>query len=217
MDIKHQQLNAYYYTCFSQRNFDEKDVLGFLTVAGNDPQFEVLYALKELVTTRDTETSSVKPYFDRALEIISRLGSGGKKEKIELLFSFKEIRNGLNQYFSDHGFGKLEIGAISDLLLCIISLLQGIQIHSGKNRRAAGNLCFGASHKELLLMGTIKTTVRGRSVPVTFPILAVKNDYEKVQKQDELDSPYLFETTIAEIVSNEGSLVITFPEIPSLA
>ncbi|WOV82889.1 hypothetical protein PGH26_08010 [Sporosarcina jeotgali] len=215
MDIKHQQLNAYYYKRFTQRNFDEKDVLGFLTAAGSDPQFEVLYALKELVTSRDTAASSVKPYFDRAQEIISRLGSGGKKEKIELLYSFKEIRNGLNLYFTEHGFDKLPIGTISDLLLCFISLLQGIQIHSGKNRRAVGSLCFGASHKELLLMGTIKTTVRGRSVPVTFPILAVMNEYEKIQKQDDMDSPYLFETTVAEIVTNEGSLVVTFPEIPS--
>ena len=71
MDIKHQQLNAYYYQRFTQRNFDEKDVLGFLTVAGNDPQFEVLFALKELVTTRDTDANSVKPYFDRAHDVIS--------------------------------------------------------------------------------------------------------------------------------------------------
>ncbi|REB07226.1 hypothetical protein DVB69_10275 [Sporosarcina sp. BI001-red] len=215
MDIKHQQLIAYYYQRFNQRSFDEKDVLGFLSVAGTNPQFEVLYALKELVTTRDTEANSVKSYFGRAHNVISRLGSGGQKEKIELLYSFKEIRNGLNHYFTNNGFDKLETGSISDLLLCFISLLQGIQIHSGKNRRVAGNLCFGASHKELLLMGTIKTTVRGRSVPVTFPILAVKNEYENVQKQDDADSPYLFETTIAEIVSNEGNLVVTFPEIPS--
>lgn len=217
MDIKHQQLNAYYYKRFTQRNFDEKDVLGFLTVAGNDHRFEVLFALKELITSRDTDANSVKPYFDRARDIISRLGSGGPKEKIQLLFSFKEIRNGLNHYFTDNGFDKLEIGTVSDVLLCLISLLQGIQIHSGKNRRLSGSLCFGASHKELLLMGTIKTTVRGRSVPVTFPILAVKNEYENVQKQDDADSPYLFETTIAEIVSNEGKLIVTFPEIPSRA
>lgn len=215
MDIKHQQLNAYYYNRFTQRNFDEKDVLGFLTIAGNTPQFEVLFALKELVTSRDSNAYSVKAYFDRAHDVISRLGSGGPKEKIELLYTFKEIRNGLNHYFTENGFDKLEIGAISDLLLCFISLLQGIKIQTGKNRRTVGNLCFGASHKELLLMGTIKTMVRGRSVPVTFPILAVKNEYENVQKQDDADSPYLFETTIAEIVSNEGKLIVTFPEIPS--
>ncbi|MCM3758156.1 hypothetical protein M3197_11845 [Sporosarcina aquimarina] len=217
MDIKYQQLNAYYFERFTQRNFDEKDVLGFLTLAGNNPRFDVLYALKELVTTRDTDANSVKSYFDHAHDVIRRLGSGGPKEKIQLLFSFKEIRNGLNHYFTDSGFEKLEIGAVSDILLCLISLLQGIQIHSGKNRRVSGNLCFGASHKELLLMGTIKATVRGRSVPVTFPILAVKNDYENVQKQDDADSPYLFETTIAEIVSNEGKLFVTFPEIPTHA
>ncbi|MGG0644463.1 hypothetical protein ABE021_11035 [Sporosarcina gallistercoris] len=215
MDIKHKQLNAYYYNRFAQRNFDEKDVLGFLSAAGAHPQFEVLFALTELVTTRNTNADSVKAYFNRAHDVISRLGSGGPKEKIEVLFSFKEIRNGINHYFTENGFGKLEIGAISDILLCCISLLQGITIQAGKNQRIVGNLCFGASHKELLLMGTIKTMVRGRSVPVTFPILAVKNDYENVQKQDDADSPYLFETTIAEIVTDEGKLIVTFPEIPS--
>lgn len=215
MDSKHHQLNAYYYKRFTERNFNEKDVLGFLTIVGNTTQFEVLSTLKELITTRDSNTDSVKPYFDHAHEVISRLGSGGPKEKIELLYTFKEIRNGLNHYFTENGFDKLEIGAISDLVLCFISLLQGIKIQTGNNRRTIGTLCFGASHKELLLMGTIKTMVRGRSVPVTFPILAVKNEYENIKKQDDVDSPYLFETTTAEIVSNEGKLFVTFPEISS--
>ncbi|WP_432355714.1 hypothetical protein [Sporosarcina sp. A2] len=217
MDSKNRQLITYYYERFALRNFDEKDVLGFLTLAGNDAQVEVLFSLRELVITRDTESPSVKPYFNRAHSIISRIGSGGPKEKIELLYSFREFRNGVNQYFTVNGLEKLSIGAISDLLLCFISLLQGIPIHTGKNRRVVGTLCFGASEKELLLMGTIKTTVRGRTVPVTFPILAVKNEYEKIQKQDEADSPYLFETTVAEIVSNGNKMYVTFPEIPKNA
>lgn len=81
MDSKNRQLITYYYERFALRNFDEKDVLGFLTLAGNDAQVEVLFSLRELVITRDTESPSVKPYFNRAHSIISRIGSGGPKEK----------------------------------------------------------------------------------------------------------------------------------------
>ena len=215
MDRKQQQLTHYYYNRFSKREFDEKEVLGFLSTVDNDPKLKVLVALNEFTRTRNTSTPFVKDYFERAQKIISRLGTGGPKEKIDLLFTFKDIRNGLNQYFTAHGFEKLESGAVSDFLVCIISLLQAIPIHTDKNRRNPGTLCFGASQKELLLMGTLKTTVQGKSVPVTFPILTVKNDYEKILKQDEADSPYLFETTVADIVSVDGKLVITFPEIAS--
>lgn len=214
MDRKQQQLIHYYYDRFAKREFDEKEVLGFLTIAGSDPQFHALAVLKEFILTRHTDTPAVKEYFEHAHDIISRLGSGGPKEKINLLFTFKDVRNGLNQYFSAHKLEKLSTDAVSDFLVCVISLLQSIPIHRGKNRRSSGSLCFGASQKELLLMGTLNTTVRGRSVPVTFPVLTVKNEYEKVQKQDTSDSPYLFETTVADIVSTEGKLIVTFPEIP---
>ncbi|GEM_PF-4060977 len=213
MDRKLQQMNTRYFELFSDRTFEETDVLGFLSLAAGQSEISILAALHEFITVRDTQSGHVADYFKKSADIISRLGTGGPKEKIEILFTFKDIRNALNQYFAEAGCGKLSAEPVSDFLLIVISLLQHTPIRQGKNRRTAGSLIFGASQKELLLLGSLKTNVNGRSIPVTFPVLAVKNDYEPVKKQDAEDSPYLFEDSAAVMIRHDGRLLITFPEV----
>ncbi|WJY28225.1 MULTISPECIES: hypothetical protein [Sporosarcina] len=211
MDLKMKQLNQYYYDKFTARAFDEKDVLGFF--ASEVPDHPVLAEIRRLVLTREIGNGPAEVYFRHAAEVISRLGKGGPKEKIDLLYTFKDIRNALNQHFTQAGREKLSIAAVSDFLLCLISLLQHIPLGRVTGRRSSGFLCFAASKKELLLMGNLKTTVNGRSVPVTFPVLTVKNDYEKVEPRDSADTPYLFESAAAEIITQEGRLFVSFPEL----
>lgn len=62
-------------------------------------------------------------------------------------------------------------------------------------------------------MGNMKTLNKGRYIPVTFPVLSVNNNYEKITPQDSNDTPYLFNDTLIEVINIEGQLVITFPEI----
>ncbi|GKV68735.1 hypothetical protein NCCP2716_12330 [Sporosarcina sp. NCCP-2716] len=212
MDRKLQQMNTRYFEQFTGRTLVETDVLGFLSLAAGQSGSPVLCALHELTAGRDTQSGTVADYFKNAADIVSRLGSGGPKEKIELLFTFKDVRNALNQYFTEAGCGKLSAEPVSDFLLLVISLLQHVPFRQGKNRRIAGSLFFGASEKELLLLCSVKTIVNGRSIPVTFPVIAVKNEYEPVKRQDAADSPYLFEDSAAEVIRHDGKLLITFPE-----
>ena len=60
-------------------------------------------------------------------------------------------------------------------------------------------------------MGNMKVLHKGRYIPVTFPVLSVRNMYEKVKPQDDKDTPYLFDDQIIEIINNNGEMLITFP------
>ncbi|MFS0688840.1 hypothetical protein AB1K89_06320 [Sporosarcina sp. 179-K 8C2 HS] len=211
MDKKERQLFNYYYSKFAERNFDEKDVMSFLLfIKENAQDNKVIKELGDFIVQRENYSGYVKAFFDDCQDIINNLGKG-KKKKIEIMFSFKEIRNGFNALFVDQGLEKLPHEVINDFILCIISLLQHVTLVSGSSNKKVGHLSFAASSKELFLMGNMKVLHKGRFIPVTFPVLSVRNMYEKVKPQDQNDTPYLFDNEIIEVINSEGQMLITFP------
>lgn len=214
MDKKEQQLVNYYYNKFQARTFDEKDLYAFFMVVqkqAND--HKELHDLIDFLIYRDKCTGAVKEYFAECQEIINNLGKTKVRRKIEPLFSFKDIRNGFNALFQQLGFDKLPVETINDFLLCIISLLQGIKIVSSRSNQKVGHLSFAASSKELFLMGNLMIRNEGRRMPITFPVLSVKNSYEEITPQDQNDTPYLFDNEIMEVINVDKKLTITFPTI----
>ena len=213
MDKKERQLFDYYYNKFEGRSFDEKDVLSFLLfVRERAHDNKVMKELGDFVVQRENYTGYVKTFFDDCQDIINNLGKG-KRKKIENMFSFKEIRNGFNSFFIDQGLEKLPHEVINDFILCVISLLQNVTLVSGRSQKKVGHLSFAASSKDLFLMGNIRTLHRGRYIPVTFPVLSVRNMYEKVKPQDDKDTPYLFDDQIIEIIRSNEEMLITFPAL----
>lgn len=214
MDKKEQQLVNYYYNKFSERSFDEKDLYGFLMVAGKHASdIKVIKVLANFIEHREKSTGYVKDYLEECKDIINNLGKEKVRRKIENIFSFKEIRNGFNALFQQLGFEKLPLDIINDFILCIISLLQDVKIVSGSLNKEVGYLSFAASSKELFLMGNMTIKNQGRYMPITFPVLSVKNIYEEITPQDKKDTPYLFDNELIEVINNNHKLSITFPEI----
>lgn len=217
MDKKERQLMNYYYKKFVDRSFDEKDLYSFLMLVKEHVEDNhVLQELTDFIVHRENSTGYAKEYLDACKEIINNLGKTKVRQKIENIFSFKDIRNGFNALFQQVGLEKLPLEIMNDFLLCIISLLQDVKIVSGNNNRVIGHLSFAASSKELFLMGNIKIRTEGRLMPITFPVLAVKNNYEKVQAQDKNDTPYLFDHQLIEVVNINKQLVITFPDMETV-
>lgn len=213
MDKKERQLFDYYYNKFASRSFDEKDVLSFLLLIRDEVQDNrVMKELGDFIVQRENCTGHVKVFFQECKQIIDNLGKG-KKQKIENLFSFKEIRNGFNALFIEQGLEKLPPEVINDFILCLISLLQDVKLVFGNGKKEVGHLSFAASSKELFLMGNMKALHKGRFIPVTFPVLSVRNMYEKIKPQDENDTPYLFDHAIIEVINSDGEMVITFPAL----
>ncbi len=214
LDKKQQQQMTYYYNKFTDRTFDEKDLFSFLMTVKNDVHDnKVMEELSDFLLQRENNTGYVKDYLEECKQIITHLEKSKNRKKIEELFSFKEIRNGFNALFSSYGFDKLSNEIINDFILCMISLLQSVALLSGSLKKEVGHLSFAASSKEIFLMGNMKTLSNGRYIPVTFPVLSVRNIYEKITPQDSNDTPYLFNDELIEVVNIDGALVITFPEI----
>ncbi|WP_342504760.1 hypothetical protein [Sporosarcina sp. FSL K6-2383] len=214
MDKKQQQLMAYYYTKFTEQTFDEKDLYSFLMIVRNDVHDNnVIQEISNFLLQRENNTGYVKDYLEECKQIITHLEKTKNRKKIEDLFSFKEIRNSFNALFSSYGFDKLSNEIINDFILCIISLLQSVALVSGTLKKEVGHLSFAASSKEIFLMGNMKTLSNGRYIPVTFPVLSVKNIYENITPQDSNDTPYLFNDALIEVINVEGQLVISFPDI----
>lgn len=214
MDKKEQQLINHYYEMFSTRNFDEKDVYSFLmlikTHVENNTTIENLL---DFLIHRENSTGYALDYLNECKDIINNLGKTKVRQKIEPLFSFKDIRNGFNTLFQELGLEKLPVETMNDLMLCIISLLQGVRILSENGKKAIGHLSFAASSKELFLMGNMAVLNQGKRMPITFPVLSVNNRYEKITPQDAQDTPYLFDHEIMEVVRIENQLMMTFPNL----
>lgn len=214
MDKKEQQLMNYYYDKFIARSFDEKDFLGFLMIVKEHVENnEIIQDLTDFIIHREKATGYVYDYLEECKDIINNLGKTKVRRKIEHLFTFKEIRHGFNALFQQLGLDKLPIETINDFMLCIISLLQNVKITSGNSKKEVGHLSFAASSKELLLMGNMMVRSQGKTMPITFPVLAVQNRYEKITPQDEHDTPYLFDHEIMEVINLEQTLAITFPNM----
>lgn len=214
MDKKERQLIDYYYEKFANQHFDEKDLYAFLKVV--EPYLEKHQEIRELsqmIFERHHHDGHVQSYLQNCEEIIEQISKTKVRKKIHYLYEFKDIRNGFNKLFQSLGYDKLPNESFNDFQLCLISLLQGIGIHSAKTGERIGHLSFAASSKELYLMGNIQVMNRGKKMPITFPVLAVQNLYEKVEPQDSNDTPYLFDDHLIEVVNIDRQLVITFPDM----
>ena len=214
MDKKERQLIDYYYKKLVIKSFDEKDLYTFLKVVEPySEENEVVHEISHFIFKREQNTGYAQAFLKECQGIIQEIGKTKVRKKIQYLYTFKEIRNGFNQLIQQLGYEKLSNDIMNDIQLCIISLLQHVQIISPETNKKIGHLSFAASSKELFLMGNIQVMHQGKRMPITFPVLAVQNVYEDVKAQDEKDTPYLFDDHLIEAVNIDHQLVITFPDM----
>jgi hypothetical protein len=208
MDKKEKQMIEYYYNKFSTNIFDEKDVFAFLILVRYQAKdIRCLRELGDFIAHRDKDKGFIKTYLEKTKEILDNLGKVNAILKIEPVFSFKEIKNGINRILLNNGFGKLTDETINHIILCIISILQDVKL-TEKNKEI-GKLFFGISSKRIELMGQIQIVQDGvEKAKAVFPALSTKNIYYEMKKQDEYDTPYLFEDKIVEVINHEEKFLI---------
>jgi hypothetical protein len=212
MDKKEQSLLKFYYEKLLENTFDEKDLYGFLLgIRNQTKEISSIRELTDFVMLRDQHQGYVKQYL---LEIRKKFESLGKTKsafRIEDVFSFKEIKNGLNKALAEVDLAGLSNEQVNDFVACLISILQQVKII--EDDREIGKLYFALSNRQIILMAEVEVTQNlFKKTNAVFPILTANNSYIDIKKQDRYDTPYLFVDKVVEVTNREGKLEFMIPE-----
>jgi hypothetical protein len=212
MDTKEQSLLNYYYDKFIDNTIDEKDVYAFLLLISNrSKEIRCINQLADFVAQRGQHKGFIKEYIFEIRKKFESLGRTKTAIRIEDVFSFKEIKTGINKVLADFQLKGLENEKINDFVTCLISLLQQIRIID--QDREIGKLFFAISKKQIILMAEIEVSQNlFKKTNAVFPVLTANNSYIDLKKQDKYDTPYLFTDKVIEITNQEGKLEIIIPD-----
>ncbi|WP_338449451.1 hypothetical protein R4Z09_25290 [Niallia oryzisoli] len=212
MDKKEQSLLNYYYSKLMDHTFDEKDVYPFFQLIRNRcNEIRSINELTDFAVQREQYTGFIKDYIFDMRRKFESLGKTKTALRIEDVFSFKEIRSGVNKALEEWQLDGLSNEQMNDLVTCLISILQQIPIMD--NGRDIGKLFFAISHKQIILMAEIEVSQNMfKKTNAVFPVLTANNHYLDLKKQDRFDTPYLFADQVIEINCHEGKLEIVIPE-----
>ncbi|MBM7650979.1 hypothetical protein [Neobacillus cucumis] len=211
MDKKQHSLLNYYYEKLVGNTFDEKDIYGFLPAIRNkSKEIQSIDELADFVMEREEHQGFVKQYLFETKKRFESLGKTKSAFRIEDVFSFKEIKNGINKALAAAELNGLSNEQVNDFVTCLISLLQQVKII--EDDREIGKLFFALSNKQIILMAELEITQNFlKKTNAVFPVLTANNTYVDIKKQDRYDTPYLFDDKVVEITNLEGKLEITIP------
>lgn len=212
MDMKEQSLLNYYYGKLTEGTFDEKDIYAFLLLIKNQgKEIHWINEVTDFVLSRGQHNGVIKEYLYETRKKFESLGRTKAALRIEDVFSFKEIKAGLNKVLADCQLEGLANEKINQFVTCLISILQQISIMD-ENDREIGKLFFAISNKEIILMAEIEVTQNlFKKTNAVFPVLTANNSYADIKKQDRFDTPYLFVDKVVEVTNKEGKLEIIIP------
>ncbi|KAA9022017.1 hypothetical protein [Niallia endozanthoxylica] len=212
MDKKEQSLLEYYYRKLVNHTFDEKDVYAFLQLIRHRcKEIRSMNELTDLVVLREQYAGFIKDYLFEVRKKFESLGKTKQALRIEDVFSFKEMKNGVNKALEEGQLDGLTNEQMNDFVTCLISILQQISIVD--NDREIGKLFFAISQKQIILMAEIEVQQNMfKKTNAVFPVLTANNHYLAMKKQDRFDTPYLFVDQVIEIACLEGKMEIIIPE-----
>ena len=155
MDRKERTLINYYYEKLLDNRLDEKDVYAFLILLSNKSNGNsCLQELAGFVVSRGTKPGIVTEYLLETRNKFANLAKMNTALKIEEVFSFKEIKNGINQVLVDCQLKGISNEQVNDIIVCVISILQHVKIT--ENGREIGGLFFAIASKQVMLMAEVE-------------------------------------------------------------
>ncbi|ULT57552.1 hypothetical protein L1999_03035 [Neobacillus drentensis] len=212
MDKKEQSLLKFYYEKLLENTFDEKDLYGFLlAIRKQTKEIRSIQELTDFVMLRDQHQGYVTQYLLETRKKFESLGKTKSAFRIEDVFAFKEIKNGLNKALAAVELAGLSNEQVNDFSACLISILQQVKII--EDDREIGKLYFALSNRQIILMAEVEVTQNlFKKTNAVFPVLTANNSYIDIKKQDRYDTPYLFVDKVVEVTNHTGKLEIMIPE-----
>lgn len=213
MDTKEQALLNGYYQKLMDNTFDEKDVYAFLLLIYNrNKEIRWINEMTDAVIHRDQHKGAIKEFLMETKRKFENLGKTKQALRIEDVFSFKEIKNGMNKVLAEYQLPSLPNEKLNDLITCMISILQQMKIID-EQEREIGKLFFAVSSKQIILMAEMEVAQNFlKKTNAVFPVLTTNNHYVDLKKQDKYDTPYLFTDKVIEVTNQAGKLEIIVPE-----
>jgi len=208
-DIKENQLINYYYKKISLNNFDEKDIYSFLILLRQYATSKSpVYEFANFIAHREKDRGYIKDYIETTKKNIEKIGKENVKVVIKSIFTTDDIRKSLNLILEKLDKEPLNNDIVTNIILCIIVLLQDVGLYSKKNKKI-GNLVIGINKTNINLMGCINLN-NNEKININFPALTIENRY--------LDLPNYYNDNIlnlknaCEVVNCDGKIKLLINE-----
>ncbi|MCT4787614.1 hypothetical protein ACFQO8_06260 [Exiguobacterium aestuarii] len=209
MDAKESELVHRIHNKFIENSFDELDVYSFfILIREKSRSNKFIREMGDFIAHREKSKGDIKDYLERNENILINLGKAAGTMKIDDVFSFKQIRNGINNFFTTNGLTKLSNETINCIILCMISILQEVKLFDPTTKREIGKLIFALSSKNIFLNGEIKIPKDDTFIRAQFPVLSCKNVFHPLESIDRWDTPRDLNGGIIKIVNKSNKHII---------
>lgn len=209
MDAKESQLIDYYHQRIVNDAFDEKDVYVLLILLRRHSKMKsAVYEFSNFVAHREKDRGFIHEYVLDKKRIFDRLGSINAKIVIKNIFTLEQIEASFNEVLMKIGKTSFQRDTVSDIVLCIIVLLQDVKLVDKKNR-PLGSLVIGVNKDEISLLGRVSVVNgNGKSTSIIFPALEVPNKYTRTF--DHVTDTVASLKVVAEVQRIEGELTLEY-------
>jgi hypothetical protein len=158
-------------------SFTELDVLALLIILRNhSDQHNLVREFGDFVAHREKDRGILKNYRD-TVQLAFNSNSTTINEPITIkVFTSSNIRDAFNEVLRSIGKSDLDIELANQITVCIISLLQSVQV-KGKLDASIPQLKVGLTFEYIALLGQAKLPA---GHIMAFPILVAQNKYKEL-------------------------------------
>lgn len=185
MDNKESVLIDRCLTSFYQNTFVEMDVyLLLILLRQHSKNNSIVFELANFVAHRERDRGDIHKYILETKLKAEKIGTENVRIKIAPIFDERKLLEDINSILSGLKKETLSVEISGDLMLCVISLLQGVKLIN--NNRIIGELKVTISPEYFQLAGVVKPRAKiykDKDVSVVFPVLRTKNTWLHVVKR----------------------------------
>lgn len=199
MDAKERWLIEQLHSVILSRSFTERDVLALLIILRRHAeQDNLVLEFGDFIAHREKDRGIFKEYLHRVHSALrGELATNGEPTSFTV-FSFKSVQNSFNKIFRSLGLPELDTELANQITVCIISLLQSVEMKAD-SATSASKLLVGISCEYIALLG------QGRLPAghiMSFPILMAQNNYKELPSSC---TEYMILDRIVEAGSTNGN------------
>lgn len=208
MDAKERLLIEQLHSTILSGSFAERDILALLIVLRNHAKKDTLVReFGDFVAHRERDQGIFLRYL-QSVQSALHGGSVGTGEPVFTVSSSEDVRRSFNEVFRSLRLSELDTEQANQITVCIISLLQSVEIKAGL-ATSVPKLLVGITYEYIALLG------QGRLPAghvVVFPMLVAQNKY--VGLPSSVTAYMILDRVIEACATNEG---FRFAQLPSAA